>query len=88
MDLPKVQVIGLQAVQRFVEHAQRQRLVAAMGTYLSHQEHAVAYSFQAGAHPVFGLAAVILPTIVEESNASIYGLPDQAYGSGLIGGVS
>jgi hypothetical protein len=88
MDLPKVEVIGLQAVQRLVEHTQRQRLVAAVRANLGHEEHAIPHSFQAGAHPVFGFAAVIPPTVVEESNAAIYGLPDQAYSRPLVSGVS
>jgi hypothetical protein len=36
VDLPKVQMIGSQAMQRFVEHAQRKLLVPAMRTDLGH----------------------------------------------------
>jgi hypothetical protein len=44
VDLPKVQMIGSQPVQRFVEHAQRKRLVSPVRTQIGHQEHAIAHS--------------------------------------------
>src|SRR5579863_161594 len=79
VDLPEIQMIGSEPMQRFLEHTQRQRLVAPMGTDLGHEEHAIAHARQTVAHPDFGLAAMVFPAIVEECNAAIHGLPDKAY---------
>jgi hypothetical protein len=59
-----------------------------MGTDLGHQEDAVAQPFETGAHPVFGFAAMIFPTIVEEGNTAVDRLPDQAHRRSLVGRVS
>src|SRR5438105_15891649 len=46
VDLPKVEMIGLEPAQGLFEHAQRQFLVASMRAHLCHQEDTVPNSLQ------------------------------------------
>ena len=76
MNLPQIQVIGLQPPQRLLQHLHREILIAAVGADLGHQEHAVAPALQRFAHPVFGLAAMIFPAVVEEVDPAVDRLVD------------
>ena len=82
--LPQIQVIRLQPIQRLFEHLHRESGVSPMSTDLSHKKDAIAFSFQARAHPVFCLAAMVLPAIVEERDAVIDSLADQAHSSWFV----
>ncbi len=88
MGLPEIEVIGLQAVQRLLEHLHREILAAAVRAYLRHQKYAVAAAPQAFAHPDFALAAMIFPAVVEESDAAVYRFLDDAYRGLLVLGIA
>jgi hypothetical protein len=81
-------MIGSVPMQRFFEHLQRKGFVAPMRTDLGHQEYAIAQALQTVAHPDFGLASMIFPAVIEESDAAIHGLPDKAYRGALVRRVS
>ena len=73
VDLPEVEMIGLEPLQRFVEHLQREFLVAPVRTDLGHQEHFVAASLERASEPVLAPAFPVLPAVVEEGDAAIDG---------------
>ena len=64
-------MVGLQALQRLVELPQADLLVAAVRADLGHQEDLVAPALEGLAHPLFALAVVVLPGVVEEVDAGI-----------------
>ena len=88
MNLPEIEMIGLQAAQRFLQHPHREVLVAAMRADLGHQETWSRRAFQAFAHPVFGFAAMIFPAVVEEGDAAVDGFVHQADSGLLVFGVA
>src|SRR5262249_58813533 len=55
---------------------------------LGHKEDFVAPSFEALAHPILGFAAMIFPAVVEEGDAAVDGLLDDADGGLDVGGVA
>src|SRR5450755_248516 len=65
-------------MQRLVEHAQREFLVAAMRAHFGHQENTIADAFQSLAHPIFGFSAMIFPAVIEECDSSFDGIVHQA----------
>ena len=84
VDLPQVQVVGSQPPQRLVELAHRDPRVAAVRADLRHQEHRVAAIGNRASHPLFALAPVIFPGIVEEVNAGVYCFVHDAHGFGAV----
>ena len=80
VDLPQVEVVGLQSLQRLVELPQGDLLVAAVGADLGHQEDLVAPTLEGLAHPLLALAVVVLPGVVEEVDAGIDRLVDDGDG--------
>ena len=46
-------------------------LVAAMRAHLGHHERAIAFTFQRDPQPLFALAVVIIPGVIEEIDSSI-----------------
>ena len=64
----------------FLNHLQRQFRVASMRADLAHQEHFLPLALEALAHPHFGFAPVVFPTVVEKINAAIEGLIDDQPG--------
>ena len=80
VDLPEVEMVGLQAPQRLLQHLHGQFLAAAVRANLGHQEDFVAPALEAAAHPVFRLAVVVFPAVVEERDARVDGLVDQLDG--------
>jgi hypothetical protein len=74
MDLPQIEVIGLETPQRFFQHLGGQRTVPAVRAHFRHQKNAIAAALQGLAHPVFRFAAVVLPAVVEKGDAAIDGL--------------
>src|ERR1700722_12048103 len=88
VDLPQIQMIGLESAQRFFEHPHRQRLIAPVRANLRHQENLVALSFEARAHPDFAFPAMIFPAIVEEIDPAVDRLRNQADGRLLVFGIA
>jgi hypothetical protein len=86
VSLPEVEVVGLQAVERLLEHLQSQRPIAAMRANPGHQENLVAFAAKRGAHPAFRLAAVVFPAVVKEGYAAIDGRVRDADGGLLVVG--
>ena len=88
VNLPEVEMIGLQPAQRLFQHLHRQSRLAAVGADLGHQEDLVATALQAFAHPDLRLAAVVLPAVVEEGDAAVDGLLHEANRCLLVGRVA
>ena len=80
VDLPQVEMVGLQTLERLVELAHGYRLVAAVRAHLGHEEDPVAPAFESLAHPVFTLAVVVFPGIIEEIHARVDRLVDDGDG--------
>ena len=55
VDLPQVQVVGLQAAERLFELPHRLAFVTAVRTYLRHEKDAIPPIYEALAHDLFGL---------------------------------
>jgi hypothetical protein len=53
MNLPQIEVVGLQAPQGFFQHLGGQGSVPAMRAHFRHQKHTIAAALQTLAHPVF-----------------------------------
>ena len=77
VDLPQVEMVGLQPAQRLLEHLQRQVRAAAVRADLGHQEDLVAPALEGPAQPVLGSAVLVLPAVVEEGDAGVDGLVDE-----------
>ena len=71
VNLPEVEIIGAQASQRLLELAHRHLRVAPMRADLRHQEHLVAPVFNCAAHPLFAVAVVVFPRVVQEIHARV-----------------
>jgi len=71
VNLPEVDVIGLESAQTLFEHLSSERAISAMRADLCHEEDFVTPSFEAFAEPVFGLTAAILPATVIEGDAAV-----------------
>ena len=84
VNLPEIEMIGLQPAQRLLEHFRGKCGIAAVCTDLRHQENLIAQAFEPLAHPVLGFAAVILPAVVEESDSAVDCLIANLDGGGLI----
>ncbi len=82
VDLPEIEMVGLQAAERLFEHFHGEARFAAVRADLGHQENFVAAALQALAHPVFGFAAMVFPAVVEEGDAAIDGFLDDSNRSG------
>src|ERR1700688_764575 len=80
MDLPQVQMIGLIPPQRVFEHLHRKLAASPMGADLCHQEHLVAAPVpKRPSQDGLGLDVVILPSVIEESNACVYRLVNELH---------
>ncbi len=72
VDLPKIQTIRSQPLQRLLEHLHGDGGVAAVRADLGHQKHFVAVAApQRLAHPFFGSVIVVLPGVIEEIDAAV-----------------
>ena len=71
VNLPEVDVVGLQSAQALFKHLGGERAVATVGTDFGHEEGLVTPSLETFAEPVLGLAAAILPATVIESNTAV-----------------
>jgi hypothetical protein len=86
VDLPHVEVVGLEAGERLLKHLHGNILLAAMCTNLGHDDRLVAFTLECGAHPLFAHAPVILPRVVKEVDAVIDCLGDHLVDFQLTGG--
>ena len=73
VDLPEIEMIGLQAAQGFFEHLHGDVFVAAVGADFGHEEGLVAFAFQGDAEFFFADAVVVFPGVVEEVDAGVDG---------------
>ena len=74
VDLPHVEMIGLQAAQRLLQLLHGHIFAAAVRADLGHQDGAVALALQRLAQPLLALAVVVIPGVVEEVDAGVDGL--------------
>src|SRR5690242_15485908 len=75
-------------MERFVEHAKGEILIAAVRADFGHEEHTTANALQAFSHPIFSLAAMIFPAVIEEGDAAVHRLADHPHRGGLVGGIA
>ena len=78
VDLPHVQVIGLQPPQRLLEHRKGEPPAPAVRADLGHEDDLVPPTPECPPEQVFRLAVVIFPGVVEEGDAGIHRLVDEA----------
>ena len=88
VNLPQIQMVGLQSVQRFLQHPHGERLIPPVCADLGHQEDFAATGLDGGAHPVFGLAAMVFPAVVEEIDSRINCAIHKGKGRLLVFGVA
>ena len=86
MDLPEIEVVGLQALQAVLEFEHRVRGYPIVGAILGHQERllSVAVLREGLAHPHFTGARVVFPRVIEEIGAGIDRLLNDLDALGLI----
>src|SRR6185312_15878796 len=77
-------MIGLQTVQGLFEHPECEVLVAAVRADFGHQENLIALAAERAPHPVLSFAAMVFPAVVEEVDAAIDCLVDEAGCGGLV----
>src|SRR5579862_9771900 len=74
VNLPEVQVVGLQSAQGFLEHPHGKRGVPSVRANLGHKENLIPQYLEflkAFAHPVLRFPPVILPAIVKKRHSSV-----------------
>jgi hypothetical protein len=71
VDLPQVEDVGLQPLQRLFELAHGLPLAAAVRAQLRHEEHLVAPSRQRLPHDFLAAAVVIFPRVVHEGDSAV-----------------
>ena len=69
--LPEIEIVGLEAAQRFLELPHRDPRVASVRADLGHEEHAIAAIGDGAAHPDFALVLVVFPGVVHERDAGV-----------------
>src|SRR3982751_5008858 len=77
MNLPEIEVIGLQPPQRLFQHLHRQLGTAAVRAYLGHQENLLAAALERPAHPILRSAVEVLPAVIEKIDAGSNGLVNE-----------
>ena len=76
VNLPQIEMIGLETFQRFFELPHGHLFIAAMRADLGHQKHFVAFAGQRLAHPFLAAMVVVFPGVVEEVDAGVDGFVD------------
>ena len=71
VNLPEIEIVCLQATERFVELLQRHPLIASVRTDLRHEKDLLPPALQGLPHQLFGASAVVLPGIVQKGHACI-----------------
>src|SRR5258708_8668282 len=88
VNLPQIEMVGLQTPQRLFEHLQSQACISPVRTRFRHQKYFVTASLQPSSHPELGLASPVFPAVVVESNSFVDGFLNNADRSLLIGRVA
>src|ERR1700680_2186035 len=88
MNLPEVQMVGLQSTQRLVKLSHRYIFAPPMGAHLGHDEGSISFAFKGDPKPFFTHAVVIIPGIVEKINSCVEGTADEFAGFLLIASCS
>src|SRR3954470_11960136 len=71
MNLPEIEMVGLQTPQRLLKHPHCEIFVASVRAYFGHQEDPFPLATQRRTHPVFGFSAMIFPAIIEKCDAAV-----------------
>ncbi len=71
MDLPQIQMIGLQTPQRLFQLPHRHIFAASMRAYLRHHKRLVPFALQRRAQPFFTYTVVVFPAVIEKIDACI-----------------
>src|ERR1700733_14059252 len=74
--LPYVQVIRLQASQRFLQHLHGNIFLAAVGTDFGHHNRFIPLALERSAKALFACPFVVLPCVVEKIDPMVQGLRD------------
>ena len=83
VNLPEIEVVGLQAPERFVELLQGNSFVASVRADLGHEEGLLPAALQPLAHEFFRSSAIVFPRVVQESDPRLKGLMQHPDGFGL-----
>jgi len=83
VDLPQVEVVRLQPLQRLLQLLHRDLAVTPVGADLGHQEDLVAPVVDGFAHPGLALALVVVPGVVQKRDARVDGRMRQPRGGGV-----
>ncbi len=84
MDLPQVQMVGLQPPQRLFQLPHGNVFAAPMSADLGHHHSVLPLAFERCAHNFFTVPIVIIPGIVEEVDSRIHRNRDNLVGVFLI----
>ena len=84
MNLPKVEVIGLQTAEGVLELLQGDLLVTPVRTDFGHEDNLLATTLNRLAHEFLGSSAVVFPGVVEEGDPCFDGFVQNANGLGLL----
>ena len=79
VNLPEIQVVCPQPLQRFLELLHCDLFASPVSADLGHQEDFVAPALQGAPHPVLAAVVVVLPGVVEESHACVHRLLNYAH---------
>jgi len=85
VNLPDIEMIGLQTGQRRIQHAHRNVLIGAMRADGAHDDDFVSFAFKGDAKLLFAEASVKLPGIVEDVDAVVDGFGNHIVHLSLIG---
>ncbi len=84
VDLPQVEVIGLQPAQRVVQLLERDLFAAAVRADFRHHERAIALSAQRASQALLAHPVVVLPRVVEEVDPVVERFRNDAPGLRLV----
>jgi hypothetical protein len=88
MNLPEIEVVGLQSPQRLLQHFGGEPRFATMRTHLCHQKDFVAPALEALPHPIFRFPTMVFPAVVEERDPAIHGFLDNSNCGRKIGRIA
>jgi hypothetical protein len=71
VNLPDIEMVGLEPHKRFLRHAHRDILFAAMRADAAHNDDTVSSSSESDAKPLFAEPIEIFPGIVEDVDAMV-----------------
>ena len=77
VNLPEIEMVGLQPSQGFFQHGHGQGCTAPMRADLGHQEDLVPTALETAPEPILCPAVPVLPTVVEKRDSRVDRLMDQ-----------